>query len=531
MKNATVELKPLDLLEISLSHRWLIILPLCISVMIGLYFSFTLPKIYEASTLVLVQPNKVPDAFVRSVVTRDAESRLSSTAQMILSRTNIERIIRDLNLVPEGETDPIIIENKIGSMQRNTVVEIAEDPRGSNAFSVSFRGTDPQTVMQVTNALATYFIDTSDKERETSAVGTSIFLAEELESTRERLREMEAMLKEYRQQYMGELPEQLNSNLTILQRLQEQLNTKEDNLRSIRLSLSMIENQIKDGQYYSTLGDLSGKSNTGLMATETTDPEILKQQLEYLRTRYTENHPDVKNLKNKIAQLESKTASEGVGLSLKQDTNNSSRLHHASPASRQAAELIKEKNAMEASIQDLNREIAIYQRRVEGTPKREQEYITLRRDYDNLSELYKSLLNRKLEAEMSASLEKQQKDEQFKIIDSARLPINPVGPNLMKLFILSIGFGLVLGYGTTFFLEYTKNTFEKPEEIEAQLKLPVVAMIPSILSKRDSIKRRIEMTLCGFLTFVTFVAIFTFIFITRVGTEESLETIKRILRI
>ena len=87
--------------------------------------------------------------------------------------------------------------------------------------------------MEVTNALASYFIDENLKVRESQALGTNIFLQEELTSTRKRLQVIEETLGNYRTRHMGELPEQLQANLTILAKSQEQLIEKQKNLRQI----------------------------------------------------------------------------------------------------------------------------------------------------------------------------------------------------------------------------------------------------------------------------------------------------------
>ena len=86
-----------------------------------------------------------------------------------------------------------------------------------------------------------------------------------------------------------------------------------------------------------------------------------------------------------------------------------------------------------------------YERRVESTPKREQELMALQRDYENLQESYSSLLNRKLEADISVNMERKQKGEQFRVLDQARLPKRPVQPNMQMLFLITIAAGLGVG--------------------------------------------------------------------------------------
>jgi len=524
------ELKPWDLIEIAFRRRWAIILPLFIAVMAGLISSFVMPKIYKASTLILVQPQQLPQDVVRSAVPDEEDSRLSNIAQRILSRTNLARVIADFGLYTEPEYENVSIESKIDTMRGNITIELSTDELYTDAFTIAFMGTEPQKVMKVTNALATYFIDATFKERETSAIGTSDFLADELENTRKRLGDMEVLLKEYRQRFMGELPEQLNSNLATLERLQGQLNKKEDALREIRLRLSMLDKQIEEERYRTNISGLGGREGSSILETETTDVGLLKEQLANLLTRYTDQHPDVKNLKSKIAQLEAEiAAARGGASSINRSGIATSRSRYLSQIERQRTGLLNEKGSVETEIIVLNREIASYQERVENTPKREQEFITLQRDYDNLSGLYKSLLNRKLEAEMSVSMERKQKGEQFQVLDSARLPSTPFKPNLKIMIILSVAFGLALGSGLVFLLEYMRNTYNNPDEIEAELKIPVIAMIPPVLTKRDIFMKRAEVTICSLILVLTAAAVGVFAFVTLTGTDKAIEIVQQYL--
>ena len=90
--------------------------------------------------------------------------------------------------------------------------------------------------------------------------------------------------------------------------------------------------------------------------------------------------------------------------------------------------------------------------KVEDMPRREQELLSLNRDYDNLKGLYSSLLNRKLEADIAVSLERKQKGEQFRVIDPAKMPLNPVKPDVKKIRALRrrhrirFGIGLCVSY-------------------------------------------------------------------------------------
>jgi polysaccharide chain length determinant protein (PEP-CTERM system associated) len=500
-----------DIPAILLRRRWIIILPLFLAVIAGLLLAINKPKVYEASTLIFVKPRQVPKEFVRSVVNEQPDSNLSTIRQQVESETNLEYIIKEFNLFSGPESEDMFFEDKIESLRRSIEVRVNRERRGSDTFKISYKNRNPRIAMQVTNKLATSFIQANVKDRAYSATSTSAFLAEELENTKKSLMEVEAKLSDYKQQYMGELPEQLDSNLSILGRLQEQVNTKEESLRSIRVSLAMLDKQIAEAPRVPMADDDAGRSY--LTARKpSNDPEVLKAQLADLLTRYTEQHPDVANLKRKISEIESQQSIGGGG--------------SVNPLRLQRDQLIKEKLTTEASIADLDRQIQVYRARVENAPKREQELQILERDYRNFSDHYKSLLNRKQEAEMSVSLEEKQKDEQFRIVDYARLPTKPLDPGLMKTFLMSIAIGLGIGCGLSYLLEILDTSYRKPERIEEDFNLPVIATIPAIHSSHAVAKKRIDMALWGFLAALTLLLIGVFYYVTVAGPDQALNMIK-----
>jgi len=159
---------------------------------------------------------------------------------------------------------------------------------------------------------------------------------------------------------------------------------------------------------------------------------------------------------------------------------------------RQRIEIKADTKNIRMDIVKLNREIREYQERVERTPEREQELMKLRRDYENNQESYNSLLNRKLEAEIAVNMEKKQKGEQFRIVDSAALPRKPVSPDMRKLFMLSVAAGLGFGAGLIFLLDFMNSSLKQPKDYESELGLAVLATIPKLLGPKDKILRSLN---------------------------------------
>ena len=530
MPSQPIPMDPKYILDLIVKRRWIMMIPFFLAMIVGIYLSITLPKIYEASTLILIQPQRVPQNYVQSIVDTEPSERINTLSQQVLSRTNLETVINEFGLFTDADNRSMYMEDKVNNLRKRISVNISNDSRrGSDAFSISFQDQDPENVMKVTNALASYFIDENLRLREAQAVGTSDFLEAELQNMKTRLEEVEAQLKRYRESYMGELPEQLDSNLRILDRLQEHFGEVQQNLSEAKIRLVALQNGATAVRDQSTTV-IIGQNNR----EETNDIDQMKAQLESLLTRYTEQHPDVVRLQARILEIEKQAAISAQAASEDLDSGGPGQDQPVmlSPQYRtQYTEITQEMRRLEADIKDTKRQIDIYQRRVESTPKREQELLSLRRDYQNIQTSYNSLLERKLESEIAVNMERKQKGEQFRILDPARQPQKPVKPDMRKLFIMVVGAGLAIAAGIIFLLEYLDNSFKRPDDIEAELDLPLLCTIPQIIDRRALLLRRFEYASCVVFGLISFVLFAGFAALTQKGVESTLELVRKVVNI
>lgn len=529
--------RPEEIVKIIIRRRWFIIIPFCLALIIGMYFAFTMPKIFQANTLILVEPQRVPTSYVQSVVTMDISSRLRTISEQVMSRTNIERIIETYKMFAGPEYQKMFLEDKIESVRKR----ISVDVRRSSTFSISFKGKDPEKVKNVANALATYFIDENLKVREAQAVGTSVFLDDELKTMRTRLEESERKLMAYRQKYMGELPDQLDANLNVLTRYSEQLIENQKALREAKGMLAALEKQVSEAQNAQTA--TPGFDPSSFLDFDDDDAEgdaevgRLKEKLATLKTRYTDRHPDVLRLAGMIKKLEdemiaaTKAAEEAAGPEPESTELELPPVDYMALQRSQLEDSRRQIKVMELEILELEKKIDIYQKRVENTPKREEELLSIKRDYDNIKGIYESLLNRRLEAEISVNMEKKQKGEQFRIIDPARFPEKPISPNLQRLLLMTIAMGLGLGGGIVVLLEYLDTSYRNKEDIESALGIPLLAAVPSILQPKDKRRQRLAfvfsiVSICSSLTLLAAFAV-----ITLKGPEKVVAFVRSIIQI
>jgi len=479
----------LDYLKVIYRRKWTFVLPIIIGTVIGVLVSMSLPDHYRSTTLILLEEQQVPEAYVTPTDRTTLGSRLSTLSEQIMSRTRLEKIIADFNLY-QAEPEPGTInqavvflrgifygghtsgkEAALGRMREDIEVKVIDrgiirrgSSDGGDAFSISYMGNDPYTTMQVTSTLASLFMEENLKLREQYVEGTSEFLDAELAKAKEALEAQERSLRGFKESNMGSLPEQLDANLRTLDRLQMEQQSANLSLRNLVDRKKILEEQL-------------GIAPTGsTMSPKGAELEALREKLRELRSVYKDNYPDVIIAKNRIKELEEELA----GHKEDKEATAPGKGPVFSP------ELLNLNSQIEALSQreaDIREQIRRYERRVEYTPANEQRLIDLNRDYDISLQNYKSLLEKKLNARLAENLEKRQKGERFRVVDPPNLPETPFWPNRRKVAATGTLLGTGVGFALIYLFEYFNPVFRKPEDIEELIGLPVLATIPAFSQK------------------------------------------------
>jgi protein tyrosine kinase modulator len=500
--------KPEDVLQVLKSKIWVLLLPFAMVAAGTAVFVHHLPNRYRSETVILVVPQRVPESYVRSTVTTRIEDRLQSLVQQILSRTRLERIVKDFDLYAK-ERQTGIMEDVIEQMRRDIGVEVL---RG-DSFRISYVGDDPRMVMRVTERLASLFIEENLRDREVLADDTNQFLEAQLEDARRRLLEQEKKVEGYRRAYSGQLPSQLESNLQVLKSGESQLATIADSLDRDRERHLMLERQLGDLEQQPEEGPVTPASGVLSPAQQL---EKLKDSLRGMQLRLKPDHPDVQRLSRAIRELEQKIADDGGTVEDAPSTREMARRKRIDDLRVELEMLDRQMAKKQTDEQRLRDEMKVYQGRVAAAPTRESEMTEMNRDYDTLQDLYKSLLTKKEESKIAANLERRQIGEQFKLLDPARIAEKPFSPNRIRLNLIGMGGGLAISMLLVGLLEYRDRTFKTDEEVARVLSLPVLAVIPVMRTASEqkwALRRRVCLALGFGTTVAACLAIVAYTFI------------------
>jgi polysaccharide chain length determinant protein (PEP-CTERM system associated) len=493
--------KPEDLIRIAWRRRWLLALPLALSLVGGIVYAYSLPERWMSSALIQVTPQQIPEAYVRPTVTTRIENRLEAMRQRILSRTKLEPIVVEFDLYA-AERQSGLMEDVITQMRDADI--ITRIVKG-DAFEVSYISDDPRQAMRVTERLAGLFISESLRDRELQAEGSSQFLEAQLGEARVRLEQTERQLEAYKRTYSGQLPAQVDSNLSVVTSTSMQIQNLVEAMHRDKDQRLLVQRQLAD------LTDPIALMETPAPPTPASDPTQLASlgaadQLEQARAalramelRFKPEHPDIVRMKRTIGELEEKADREALQRPLSPGPG----IGAVSPADRarraRIGELQGEMATIDSRLAQREREVSrlqaivsAYQARAEAAPTRESELTRLMRDYNTLTQQYQSLLQKNEEAKMAAEMERRQGGEQLRLLDPARLPGRPISPNRPRLIMLGLAIGLVLGVGLVGVLEYRDRSLRTDDDVMLALALPVVAIIPQMTtrSERAAARRR-----------------------------------------
>ncbi len=473
-----IDLQPI--FDIVLRRKWWIIISLLVSLIGGIVYIAITPKTYKSTTLILVEAQRIPSSYVKSTITETLQSRLNTISQQVKSRTNLERIIKQFKLNEPREKgrfekikDRILKELGLGAEDnknragdnlqfinfvRNKIQVALKG--GKKAFKISFEWYDPKIAADVANALASQFIEENLKIREQMAMGTTKFLETEVNRLKRKLEKKEKELEAFKKKNMGMLPNELTSNISILTQLKDEYNNLMEAINIAKQKEILLQEQLS-----------SEKSSQEIALTKESKVDSIEElevQLRELKSIYTDKHPDVVALEKKIERLRQR---KGSGQYIEKKPKGA--LYYQL---KQVRNSIKN---YEKALQKIKEQISFYKKRIEMTPKISLQLEKMQKEYSVISKRYQDLLAKKLNAEMAEELEKRQKGEQFRILDLAVPSTVPYSPDVKKVAIFSILFGLGLGGGLAFLKESLDPAFYTPEEIEAYLGVKVIVCLPT----------------------------------------------------
>jgi capsular exopolysaccharide synthesis family protein len=319
-------------------------------------------------------------------------------------------------------------------------------------IEIRFKHQDPEVAEKINNMVAETFV-LSNLERKTETSNTAgDFLQKRIAELQSEIRHGEEQLINYAKSHQ-------------ILSLDASQNTVVDRLAGLNRQLLEAENERKtaEANYRATLapGALEAQAETTNNAAASTDAKIaeLKQRRAQLLLEYTEKYPEVKDLDQQIARLE--TQAEEL------------RTHSQSVVKTNLETRYRQAQQKEQALRD-----AFDKQRGETLTQNEAavNYRIIQQEIETNKQLLDGLLQRAKENDVILA----GTPNNIHIVDHASRPKAPVSPKRRQAIALAAMFSLILGIALARYLDYLDDSVRTSDDVENFLRLPALAVIPSL---------------------------------------------------
>lgn len=459
--------------------RWHAIIIAWIVLLAGCVIVYTLPNKFQATSRVFVDTQGILKPLLASMTTTpNVEQQVSIMSRTLISRPNIERVLRmvDLDIKATTVRDNERLVNHL--MEKIVITGTGRD----NLYTVSYTHENPKTAKDVVQSMLTIFVEGSLGDKTQDSNNAVKFINEQIKIYEEKLVIAEAALKDFKIRNSGMLPRQGSDYGARLFETMDSLTQAKLELLEAEQARNAIKRQIS--------GDGAAKTQA-ISSNLEIDTRIqdLTKNLDSFRLQFTEEHPDVIATKRLIAQLESRKQDEEKTKKSSADPGkNFSPMLQQLTVSLSGAEA--KVAAMQARVEEYTTRVARLKNASITAPKIEEEYSQLNRDYQVNKDSYDKLLGRREAAKLSGDLSATSELLSFRVIDPPTLPLIPSGPNRILLFSLVFVLALASGIGGSYLFSQVQPTFMSQSSLRDISGLPILGTVTMNWTEPEKAKRK-----------------------------------------
>jgi len=512
----------------------------CCAVAIALIW----PPTYQSTATILIEEPDVPADLVKSTVSTYADQRLQVIEQRVMTNQNLGDIMDRFGLykgalatTPRSELinalrskiDLSVLSADFVTSTRNNNAQ----PQATIAFTVSYSDKDPRMAQQVASRLTDLYLSENVQTRTEKAAGTTEFLTQQSQKLLQDVEESEKRLTEFKLKNSGTLPEQLDTNMRIMEQLQSTMMQNRSSLEQINERRSFLQSQLGTISPYMpmTAGGMPATPQAQLMALELQyidlsarygpkHPQVvhLEKQIDTLKAqvgsgegqtstqaslsqlqaqlsealqKYGEKHPSVQKLRKQLADLQSEIA-KAPGTSMittpKGPPDNSMYIQMQN----QLGELTAQMQGLQMESAEIQAKVEDMQQRVLQTQALSGQYNSLRQQNEAAVKRYQDFKDKEADAQVAQSMEQQSKSETFSVIEAPEFPELPLKPNRKLLLLAGAVMSGILAAAAMLAVEMLDSKVYEPRGLQLVFGEVPLATVPYITTPRERTNRWIR---------------------------------------
>jgi uncharacterized protein involved in exopolysaccharide biosynthesis len=526
-----------DYFAIIKRRKFIIVFSLVVVSVIGVALAYSIPSTYRSTSRFLIEQQDIPRDIVQSTITSYVDEQIQEVRQRVMSSANLITIIENHGLYEDIRASGSI-QAALEVFRANTFLETevfdVMNPRSGRAmlatisFTLSFDHSDAETAHAVAEDLAELYLAENIESRTGQVQETLQFILSDIERYSQDVEHTGALLADFKERNLGNLPELLTYNLQTIERTEREIGQIDRDIRESRNRQLQFSAELARLGPAETVYDVTGapivnpteqlallqREKMRLLSIYSEEhPDVVKLQKEidalnrvaagdvdYLsnleiqvdaarvelaraQERYSDTHPDVARAKRSLENLEDELARARTA------DPQTSGTSETNPYAKQLQARVDAEASSIAALRkrklDLQQKLTELESKVALSPQVEREYAVLKRDNETAIANLNDARAKFDEAQKAEKLESGGSGDRFTIIEPARVPVSPYKPNRPAIILLGIvlaaGIGLVLATVVDTFDETVKSSRDVLRLIGA----PPLAVVPYLESDAE----------------------------------------------
>lgn len=447
---------------------------------IGWLFVAQLDDVYESEAIVFADTQSILGPLLKGItIETNTEAQIQLMVKTLLSRTNLERITRMTDFDVRVKNDKEY-EELIDDLKEDIIIKKTGGKR-QNIFKISFEDKDPEMARDVVQAVLTVFIETTIGENRNDSDSAQKFLTTQINEYESRLLAAENRLTDFKQKYNDVLPNQYGGYYQKLTIAKEQLKGIELGLLETQTQLKSAKAQLPDKNTEKNQAPDSIKNSNSIETTYDERITELETSLDSLLVRYTDKHPDIIEIKNRLSHLKKQRTDE---IEKYLESSNDENANYSLSQSPVTQGILMQINQLENQVasftvraENYRKEVADLESKIHILPEIEAELVALNRGYNITKEKYEELLTRRETAQLAKQADDSNSKIKFNVIEPPRAPAEPTGPKRLLLTIAMLVLGVGAGTGLSLLVSQINPVVTSSSQVSRLTGIPIFGVV------------------------------------------------------
>jgi len=469
-------------LNIIYRRRYLFLTVSLLSMSILIGASYRIPKQYQTQSTVFIEKNVITSLVSDFAVTPDMQDRIKVIRYALLSRGLIERALNKVDSFVMPDSDA-----RKNSIVQNLIKRTDIQVNKNDLFIVSFTDNNPVFAQEYVNSLVKLYVEENLGGKRDETYGANRFLDEQLVHFKGKLDETENAIIEFRKEQGVFAGNDDNAILTDIRTYQREIEN---------IELTIETQKARKKQSLLQLKNIPMSVAVFNEQAQVDRVVFLETRLRQLLLTYNENYPEIIRLKAELESLKQASATEDTEAVSPSGTSMPNPVYQE--VQQNIFDLESEISSLQGRKMHLEKIMLQKEMDLKETPENKKMLDVLIQERDSSRRIYEQLLMSAGQSEVSKQMELGDKATTFRIVDPAILPLVPVSPNLVRMIMLSIAGGFLLGGALVLGIETSRGTISSAEDVKA-LGCAFLATIPTIVEPEIVAKRhrRDKMVYCA----------------------------------